>query len=113
MGCATARPAPESDGVDREALSRFVKANRGPVVACYDRELKSDPSLKGKVVVFFVITPEGRAGHVEIQENTVNAAVGECVKPVVQGWEFPFKPDADVPVAIPFVFSTPPPPPPP
>jgi outer membrane biosynthesis protein TonB len=101
----TSSARPESDEVDRDALNRWVKANREPVVACYENELKRFPTLKGKVVVFFVITPAGTAGRVEIQQNSLNDAVGDCVKGIVATWVFPFKPEAEVPVAFPFVFS--------
>ena len=69
-------------------------------------ELKRNPSLKGKVVVRFNITTSGRTSEIEIEENTLgNEAVGSCIRTVIRGWVFPFKPPTDVPVAYPFVFS--------
>jgi hypothetical protein len=50
--------------------------------------------------------PSGRPGDIEIEENTLgNDAVGSCIRTVVRGWVFPFKPDEEVPVAYPFLFS--------
>jgi outer membrane biosynthesis protein TonB len=99
-------PEVESADVDRDALARYVKARLKAIQNCYEKELKRNPSLKGKVVVRFSITPSGRTGGIDIEENTVGSeAVGACIKTVIRGWIFPFKPSDEVPVAYPFVFS--------
>ncbi len=101
-----AAPEVDSADVDREALGRYVKQRLKAIQNCYEKELKRNPSLKGKVVVRFSITPSGRAADVEIEENTVgNEAVSSCIRTVIKAWIFPFKPSDDVPVAYPFVFS--------
>jgi len=99
-------PEVESTDVDREALARFVRLRKGAIQNCYEKELKRNPSLKGKVVVRFTITSSGGTREIEIEENTLgNEAVASCIRTVVRGWRFPFKPDDDVPVAYPFVFA--------
>ncbi len=103
---ADATPEVDSADIDRAALARFLKQRLASIQNCYERELKRNPTLKGKVVVRFSITPNGRSSDIEIEENTLgNEAVGSCIKTVIRGWIFPFKPDSDVPVAYPFVFS--------
>lgn len=99
---ATAKPVE----LTREGLASFVGARRGRIGACYQRELVRNPSLAGRVVARFTITTKGLAGEVGIEEDTMgNDAVGECIKSVIRGWVFPFKPSEDTPVAYPFVFS--------
>jgi outer membrane biosynthesis protein TonB len=101
-----AAPEVDSADVDRDALARYVKARLKAIQNCYEKELKRNPSLKGKVVVRFSIMPTGRTGGIEIEENTLgNEAVGSCIRTVIRSWVFPFKPDDEVPVAYPFVFS--------
>jgi outer membrane biosynthesis protein TonB len=101
-----AAPEVDSADVDRDALARYVKARLKAIQNCYEKELKRNPSLKGKVVVRFSIKPSGRTGEIEIEENTLgNEAVGSCIRTVIRSWVFPFKPDDEVPVAYPFVFS--------
>jgi outer membrane biosynthesis protein TonB len=101
-----ATPEVESSDVDRDALARYVKARLKAIQSCYEKELKRNPHLKGKVVVRFSIMPSGRTGNIEIEENTLgNEAVGSCIRTVIRSWVFPFKPDDEVPVAYPFVFS--------
>lgn len=99
-------PDVESKDVDREALARYVKQRLKAIQTCYEKELKRNPSLKGKVVVRFSITPSGRSGDVDVEENTLgNEAVASCIRTVIRGWIFPFKPADNVAVAYPFLFS--------
>ncbi|HZN91359.1 MAG TPA: AgmX/PglI C-terminal domain-containing protein [Myxococcales bacterium] len=101
-----AAPEVESSAVDREGLARYVKARLKAIQNCYEKELKRNPSLKGKVLVRFTITRAGRTGEVEIEENTMgNEAVASCIRTVIRSWIFPFKPEEDAAVSYPFVFS--------
>lgn len=103
---ADAAPEVESADVDRQKLAAFVRSRKAAIQDCYEKELKRNPSLKGKVVVRFSITPAGRTSDIDIEENTLgNEAVASCIKTKIRGWVFPFKPPSDVPVAYPFVFS--------
>lgn len=99
-------PEVDSSDVDREKLAAYVRARKGAIQQCYEKELKRNPSLKGKVVVRFSITPAGRTSDIDIEENTLgNEAVASCIKTTIRGWVFPFKPESEVPVAYPFVFA--------
>ncbi|MDC0714304.1 AgmX/PglI C-terminal domain-containing protein [Stigmatella sp. ncwal1] len=101
-----ATPEVDSGDVDREALSRYIKARLKAIQGCYEKELKRNPSLKGKVVVRFTIKPSGRTSDIDIEENTLgNEAVGSCIRTVIRSWVFPFKPDDEVSVAYPFLLS--------
>ncbi|MDP1919634.1 MAG: AgmX/PglI C-terminal domain-containing protein [Myxococcales bacterium] len=103
---ADAAPEVESADIDRNKLNAFLRGRIRAIQGCYEKELKRNPNLKGKVVVRFSITTGGRAAEIEIEQDTLgNDAVGSCIKTVIRGWVFPFKPDSDVSVAYPFVFS--------
>jgi len=105
-GVSMQAPEVESSDVDREKLAAYVRGRKGAIQQCYEKELKRNPSLKGKVVVRFNITPAGRTSDIDIEENTLgNEAVASCIKTTIRGWVFPFKPDSDVAVAYPFVFA--------
>ncbi len=105
-GVSMQAPEVDSVDVDREKLAAYVRSRKGAIQQCYEKELKRNPSLKGKVVVRFSITPAGRTSDIDIEENTLgNEAVASCIKTTIRGWVFPFKPPSDVPVAYPFVFA--------
>ena len=105
-GVSLQAPEIESADVDRGALTNYVKGRKTAIQACYERELKRNPTLRGKVLVRFSINSRGRVGDIEIEENTLgNDAVAACITSVIRSWVFPFRPESDVPVAYPFVFA--------
>jgi hypothetical protein len=86
---------------------RYIRDRLGAIRGCYERELKRNPALKGKVVVRFNITPAGRAGDVRIEENTLGSGeVASCITGLMRSWIFPFKPPDEVPVQYPFLFTS-------
>lgn len=98
-------PEVESSSCDRNAIAKYVKGRIRAITGCYEKELKRNTGLKGKIVVRFTITETGRVKDVEIDENTLgNDQVVNCIKATIRSWVFPIK-DNECPVAYPFVFS--------
>jgi hypothetical protein len=94
-------PEPESKDIDRDAMSRFVKAHLRSIQSCYERQLKLAPTLKGKLAVRLTLTPSGRVGDLEIDEDTLqNGAVITCIRSVLHGWQLPFHPEGDSAVQL-------------
>jgi hypothetical protein len=92
-------PEVESSTLDRNAVSRFVKSRLKAIQGCYERELKLNPALKGKLAVRITITTQGKVGETEIDEDTLhNDAVVSCIKSLIRFWTFPFKPESDAAV---------------
>ena len=103
---ADAQPQIRGEGVDREALARYIRSRKAAIQGCYEKELRRNLSLKGKLVVGFKITRMGRASEIGVEADTTgNEAVGSCVRAIIRGWVFPFKPENDTAVTYPFVFS--------
>jgi hypothetical protein len=101
-GGAVSPPDSES-GITREQVAAFIRSDASSVRACHEH---SKTELKGKVVVRFLITPSGRTRDIIISEDTLKApTVAPCIRKLVEGWRFPFKPTADVQIAYPFVFG--------
>lgn len=97
---------PASGSVDKEMLGQFIRGRLSSVQSCYERELKLAPSIRGKLVIGFTITPKGRVSQVAINSDTMhNENVSECVQHQVRSWNMPFHPAQDTPVSFPFVFQ--------
>jgi outer membrane biosynthesis protein TonB len=93
---------------DAAGIQGVIKRSMGQIKACYERELKTNPDLAGKVSVSWVISPEGKAQEVSVVENTMgNNEVGNCVAKVIGRIPFPAPPDgAEVEIpGYPFVFA--------
>lgn len=102
-GAAEMSSSPE----DQATVSSTMKKYVGRVRQCYERELKSNPDLAGKVTVSFEISTAGTVSGVDIAGNTTgNAELGECIKNVVARIRFNPAPAADVSVGgYPFILA--------
>ncbi|MBI3178287.1 MAG: energy transducer TonB, partial [Deltaproteobacteria bacterium] len=99
--------APEVDGaLDASAIAKVVQARKRMLQDCYEKELKRDPSLQGKVEIEFTIGEDGSVASASIANNRMgSAAVGECIISRLRRWRFP-KPDGgSVTVTFPFIFT--------
>jgi hypothetical protein len=89
-----------------DALAAWVRARRGAIQSCYERALKRNPTLSGRLVLRFSITPRGRVTSLDLSEGTLgDAEVSGCIATIAQRWVLPFTPDDEVAVAFPFVFT--------
>ncbi len=100
--------APQSTNRNDEAVMAFVKKNMRSIEAEYNRLLKADPALNGKVTVRFTILPDGRVTDVEVVESTIdNEGLKQKIVRVVGNWVFPAIADSEgnLTVNFPFVFQ--------
>jgi TonB family protein len=73
---------------DRDAVAAVVAKHTSAIQFCYQRELKRSPNLKGKVVVRFVITPQGAIESVTILASTLsNPTVENCIAERIKRWD--------------------------
>jgi len=96
----------DSSDIDQGKLGAFVRARIGLIKACYENQLKRNPSLRGKIRIRFTILETGGLADVTAIENTLgNAEVSACIIGTMRGWRTPFRPSGTVTVEYPFVFS--------
>jgi TonB family protein len=92
---------------DASLVVKMIKNRIGAIRACYERELKRNPTLAGKVTVQFTIEQQGNVSGVKVVDNTTGeAAVGTCVANAVQRFRFSPGPEGgSVSFSYPFVFA--------
>ncbi len=92
-------PEVESSTLDRDAVARYIKSRNAAIRSCYERELKLNPSLKGKLAMRITITTTGKVSEVEVDEDSLHSdAVSSCIRGLIRCWNFPFKPEQDAAV---------------
>lgn len=65
---------------DSNLVIAKIRSRLGGIRACYERELRKNPTLAGKVTIEFAIEERGNVSGVKVAENTTgDTAVGECV----------------------------------
>ena len=64
----------EGDGPSRsrEEIERVFDRNKGAIYALYNRALRENPSLEGKVVLRLTISPQGTVTACEIVSSELN-----------------------------------------
>jgi pSer/pThr/pTyr-binding forkhead associated (FHA) protein/outer membrane biosynthesis protein TonB len=83
-------------GLPKDVIHAVVSRHRSEIRACYDAALQRNPGLKGKVVIYFNISPEGIVQSAGVKESTLaDSGLHGCIVARVKSWQFP-KPEAPV-----------------
>jgi outer membrane biosynthesis protein TonB len=92
---------------DTKSIKKILKRYTGQVKACYERQLKNDPDLGGKVTVSFVIQTNGKVADAEILVNTTdNVPLENCILKVIRKIRVSGDLEEDIAVeSYPFIFS--------
>jgi hypothetical protein len=93
-------------GLSREQVDRVVRAHRAAISYCYEKELQRQPSLSGKVDIFWVIRANGTVDRTKIASSTVGStAVEGCIERQVKNWQFPRSDGETIVRKYPFFFK--------
>lgn len=95
-----------SGKIDASKVRGYIRSQLGGVRHCYEMQLKSTPTLEGKVKVMFTIGSSGDVVSCSVAQNTMgNTLVGDCVCRRVQRWRFPPPDEGTVTVSYTFIFQ--------
>lgn len=87
------------------AVHRVVGTYLGQLRYLYNRELRTNPDLEGKLTVSMTISPEGLVTESRVVESTMgNAGFEKAVLARVQKWKFELAVSKPITVEYPFVF---------
>ncbi|MBD3344847.1 MAG: TonB family protein [Chitinivibrionales bacterium] len=91
---------------DNGAINRVVGSHKTSIRMSYEKYLKRNPGLAGKITVRFTIAAAGRIIEVQILENTTGSKdLARDISRKMKMWRFDPISDGDVTVTYPFVFS--------
>jgi len=102
-GRAALDPIETAEGESDVAIRKVVRAKQAQARYCYERQLKTNPGLAGRLVAAVHISG-GRVTSVELDENaTGDAELGACIASKIRRWRFPSEVSATV--YLPFILS--------
>ncbi|HPQ71690.1 MAG TPA: AgmX/PglI C-terminal domain-containing protein [bacterium] len=101
-----ARPIFTSTDAGANRLMRQALHDRlGAVKHCYERALKLNPSLAGKISVQVLFAADGSVTGASIVENTVDAGVGSCVAQALRQTRTAQPLPSAASVQVPYIFT--------
>ena len=98
----------ERDGegtVDPSSVARIIRGQLGGIRSCYERELRNNPTLAGRLNVSFTIGTSGRITTASTSGLPAAPAVGTCVTGRLRGLVFPVPEGGSVGFDFPFTFT--------
>ena len=98
---------PKDSAASKEQIRGVVRNNMKAIRGCYNRLLAEQPALRGRVMVRFVIGPEGAVEAAMVEDSTVPSdPLERCVVDVVTQMTFPVPDEGGkTVVSYPFVFE--------
>ncbi len=76
--------------VDKKAVQATIRRRTSALKVCYEKALRTQPGLKGKITYTIAISTVGRVTKVDIEEDSLgDASVRSCTKAKIKGWRFP------------------------
>jgi hypothetical protein len=93
-------------GLTRDQVNRVVRAHAAAIRYCYEKELQRQPSLSGKVELYWVIRPNGSVDRARIASSSMGSrAVEGCMERQVKNWQFPRSETETIVQSYPFFFK--------
>jgi len=76
--------------IDKGSVSAVFKRRQGAIRHCYEKRLKVNQELSGKIRVMFTIGPAGRVTTIVIKDNSSgDTELGQCISDRIKEWPFP------------------------
>ena len=92
--------------IDASAVVAALLAHRDRFKYCYEKELQRQPSLSGKVELYWLIKPNGTVDRIKVAVSTLESrAVEGCMERQVRNWQFPRSDSDTIVQSFPFFFK--------
>jgi hypothetical protein len=87
-------------------LQKVFRKYSGQTQKCYERALKKNPNLAGRVLLELTIDPDGSVAAASAQGDTLRSnEVNSCLEELASGWSFPSPSGGAARVRKPYTFS--------
>ena len=90
---------------DPNGVGTVIGQSIGLMKSCYDRALKANPELKGRITLVLTIKINGQVGSAEADDNDLGDDVFGCIKTRVMALRFPPAKGGEAEVKIPLIFT--------
>lgn len=92
--------------INHQAVAGVFARRKGAIKACYEKELRRNPDLKGRITLRFTIGTSGRITNISVSQNTTgDDAIASCIIDRVQSWKFDPPSGGAVTFTYPFILE--------
>ena len=109
-GKATAQPRllKQTGGeLSKEEIQKVINKHIGEIQYCYEKQLRTQPGLSGRVVLDWTVNLQGKVTVVKIAQSTLaSSEATNCMMQKLKSWKFPNPRGGAVSIVFPFVFNT-------
>lgn len=85
-----------SQGLSADVIRRVIWVHINQIKYCYQQALFKQPTLAGRMLVNFQVSPQGQVLELSVRETTLQSPqLISCVSDAMRGWEFPPTPSFD------------------
>ncbi len=91
--------------IDAGRVASMIRGQLGGIRSCYERALRNNPTLAGRLEVRFTIGPAGRVTSASSSGLSAAPEVGSCVASRIRGLVFPQPEGGSVDFSFPFTFA--------
>ena len=83
--------------IDTAAVKKYLRQRSIVVKHCYEKALKTNPGIMGRLVLELTVKTNGRATAAVASDSVGDPAVATCIQRKIEAWRFP-KPDGEAAV---------------
>ncbi len=94
-----------ADAIDFARVESLVRGQLGGITSCYERALRNNPTLSGRVDARFTLSDSGRASVVEVRGLSEAPEVGTCIAAAIRRLAFPPPAGGTGAFTFPFTFA--------
>lgn len=92
--------------IDKAAVESVFRRRMSAIRVCYERSLKVNPDVQGKVTIRFTIGRAGTITDIQVTENTTgDPSIGTCIAQKVRTWRFSPPDEGEVTFSYPFLLQ--------
>ncbi|MCI0530091.1 MAG: TonB family protein, partial [Nitrospira sp.] len=91
--------------IDYDAIARVVEQYKAGLIYLYNKELRTNPTLKGTITVEFSIDSSGKVIEAHVVSSTMDqTSLEQALSNRIKMWKFPHLYNGIIVVTYPFVF---------
>lgn len=82
-------PVAAARGLSQEVISDVIRKYRSGIENCYQKQVRSDSTVRGRLTLSLKIGANGRVQRAGVEDAMKETVMGKCVVRIAKTWRFP------------------------